>query len=297
MTQQPLLEAETFNRKLSSTAAQRHPAIVLDKSFLYGASRKVIHELAGTGRLLMSEALLFELLSNPQDYRVCFSKFPPIENPVDIVLHVGGYLKKEIETRRPSPKPSDRRRRVRFQFNPLLLDRDYALPEEAANEILRQRNELLGDVMTLKEKAIGIPDFFSDLSVGNDDVRRQRRKEAEELIAEPGSLMEFYAGLRAPKGTRKFPSRRIVNEKWAIYRWLQVQFLFALDLYLRYGFALADPMSPATEERIEHDVLDAQYLFIGVLEGAFATEEKKLQRWFKLLQPSGLLLTKNGLAS
>ena len=239
----------------------------------------------------MSEALLYELLSKPEDYRACFSKFPSIENPVDVVLHIGGYLRKEIESRRPAPRPSDRRRQLRFRFNLRLLDSDYSLPEEAANEVVRQRNELLGDVATLKERAIGVPEFFPDLFVGSDAVRKASRAEAEALIAKPGSLLDFYAGLRAPKGMRRFPPRKLVTDRWAIYRWLQVQFLFALDLYARYGAALAEPLSSAVEKGIEHDVLDAQYLLIGILEGAFATEERKLQRWFRLLQPNGLLLT------
>jgi len=267
------------------------PPVVLDKSFLQSATRARMHELANNGRLLTSEALLYELLSKPEDYRACFSKFPSIDNPVDVVLHVGGYLKREIESHRRAPKPSDRKRQVRFQFNPRLLDSDYCLPEEAASEIARQHKELLGDVATLKERAIGIPDFFPDLHVGSDAMRKATKAEAEELIAKPDSLLDFYSGMRAPKGIRRFPPRKLVTDQWAIYRWLQVQFLFALDLYLRYGVALAAPMSPAVEERIEHDVLDAQYLFIGVLEGAFATEERKLQRWFRLLQPNGLLLT------
>ncbi len=42
-------------------------------------------------------------------------------------------------------------------------------------------------------------------------------------------------------------------------------------------------------EKIEHYVLDAHYLILGALEGAFATREKKLQRWYLLLCPEGRL--------
>lgn len=267
------------------------PPVVLDKSFLQGATRARVHELATNRRLLMTEALLYELLSKPEDYRACFSKFPSIDNPVELVPHVGGYFKKEIENHRPAPKPSARKLQVCFQFNPRLLNNDYQLPEEAANEIMRQRNELLRDVVILKERALNVRNSFPDLFVGSDAARKKARMDAEAMIAKPDALLDFYAGLKAPKGMRRYPPRRLVTDKWAIYRWLQVQFLFVIDLYLRYGTELASPMSMAVEERIEHDVLDAQYLLIGILEGAFATEERKLQRWFKLLQPNGLLLT------
>lgn len=265
--------------------------VVIDKSFLQGASQIQMHEVGKSHRLLMSEALLYELLSNPLDYRACFCKFPVVDNPVILVPHVGGYLKKEIEGRRPAPKPSNHTSPVKFRFNPQLLEGDYALPKEAAAEIQRQQTELLADVKTLKDRALLTPEFFPDVfAKGSDGTRKGAKVRAEALIAAPGSLLDFYAQLRAPKGMKRFPPKKMLTADWAIYRWLQVQFLFSLDLYLRYGATLAEAMSPATEAKIEHDVLDAQYLFIGVLEGAFATEERKLQRWFKLLQPNGQLL-------
>jgi hypothetical protein len=268
-------------------------SVVLDKSFLQSATKARVHELASSRRLLMSEALLYELLSKPADYRACFSKFPDIENPVDVVLHVGGFLKKEIDGRRPAPRPSDRRRRVRFKFNARLLEPDYRLPDEAAAEIARQHLEVLADTESLKSRALGALDHFPELLAGNDAARAAARVAAEELVAQPTALLDFYGQLRAPKGMKRLPPRRLINERWALYRWLQVQFLFAIDLYLRYGDSLAHPLSARVEERIEHDTLDAQYLLIGVLEGGFATEEKKLKRWYKLLVPEGLLLTRD----
>lgn len=266
------------------------PSIVLDKSYLQRATRTHVHALAASHRLLMSEALLYELLSKSADYRRCFSKLPAVDNPVDIVWHVGGYLKREIEGHRRSPRPSSAKRDIDFRFNSRLLDENYVLPPEAADELERQRLDLVADIGTFKERALGMPGFFADVFIGSDDARQAARSNAEALIASAGSLLDFYAQLRAPKGLRRYPPRKLIDDSWAIYRWLQVQFLFALDLYARYGERLREPMSAATLEKIEHDVLDAQYLLIGVLEGAFASEERKLQRWFSLLRPDGLLL-------
>lgn len=266
------------------------PSIVLDKSYLQRATRAHVHELGASHRLLMSEALLYELLSKSADYRRCFSKLPMVDNPVDIVWHVGGYLKREIEGHRRSPRPSEAKRDIDFRFNSRLLDEDYVLPPGAADELERQRLDLVSDIGTFKERALGMPSFFADAFIGSDGARQAARTNAEALIASAGSLLDFYEQLRAPKGIRRYPPRKLIDDSWAIYRWLQVQFLFALDLYARYGERLREPMSESTHEKVEHDVLDAQYLLVGVLEGAFATEERKLQRWFSLLRPDGLLL-------
>lgn len=266
------------------------PPVVLDKSFVQGISRTKMHALASTHRLLISEALLYELLSNPADCRCCFLKFPSSDNPVDLVMHVGGYLRKEVDTRRPAPKPSERIKNFRFQFNSRLLNANYELPLDAAQEIARQHDVLISDVQTMKELALTMFQFFPNAFVGNDFQCKAARADAERLITQKsGSLLNFYGQLRAPKNERRFPPARYLSEEWALYRSLQVLFLFSLDLYARYGNTLRAPLSQKTEEKIEHDVLDAQYLLIGVLEGSFATDELKLRRWFSLLRPDGHL--------
>jgi len=60
-------------------------------------------------------------------------------------------------------------------------------------------------------------------------------------------------------------------------------------VYVRYRGALPETLSPSTYERMEHDVLDAQVFMLGCLEGAFATREKKLKRWWSLLCPDAPL--------
>jgi hypothetical protein len=155
----------------------------------------------------MSEALLYELLSNPRDRRPCFSKLPSVDNPVDLVMHVGGYLLKEVNTRCPSPKPSERTHRLRFQFNPLLLTNSYQLPPEAADEIARQLTVLRSDVAALKERALGIPDHFPGAFSGNRKPSKAEVREAEELIALPGSLLEFYGQLRPQRDSSGFHQR------------------------------------------------------------------------------------------
>lgn len=42
-------------------------------------------------------------------------------------------------------------------------------------------------------------------------------------------------------------------------------------------------------QKAEHDAEDMAYLLFGVSEGSFATQEKKLARWFQLFNPAGIL--------
>ena len=77
-------------------------------------------------------------------------------------------------------------------------------------------------------------------------------------------------------------------------RWLQVRQLFSLDIYDRYGAVdfskWTQKQKDTLNEKIKNDVLDMQYLILGVLQRAFATNEEKLITFYNLLCPDGMLL-------
>lgn len=265
-------------------------AIVLDKCFLQGSKKERIHELAESHRLVVSDALFYELLTGGEPGRSrCFAKFPATENPVDLVNHIGTLMRIEIDTQRPAGKPSKHRESMRFQFNPRLLNAEYELPAEAQQAIDEQTRDLHSDVRSFIARASAMDSFFPNLLIGSQAERVHARAAAEEAVAEPGTLNSFYASLKPPPGERPLPSVKLVTKDWALYRWLQVQFLFGIDLYVRYQGNVPKEFGAATFEKIEHDVLDAQVLMLGCLEGAFATREKKLKRWWRLLCPDGAL--------
>lgn len=265
-------------------------AIVLDKCFLQGSKRSRIQELAASRRLVMSEALFYELLTSSEPGRSrCFSKLPQTDDPVDLVSHIGTLMRIEIDTQLPAGKPSSHREELRFRLNPALFEPDYRLPEQAQEAVEEQTAQLKSDVQLFIERAAVVSSFFPDLLNGSQTRREGARAEAEKAIAASGALSEFYAALEPPPGERPLPSASLVNESWALYRWLQVQLLFAVDLYVRYQGRMPPRFGRVTYEKLEHDVLDAQVLMLGCLEGAIATRERKLKRWWRLLCPDGAL--------
>jgi len=101
-------------------------AIILDKSFLQGTKTSRIQELAAAHRLVVSDALFYELLTAPEPGRTrCFAKFPQTENPVDLVNHIGTMMRIEIDTHLPSGRPSLKS----AEFSPAL-----AWPQPAVRE-------------------------------------------------------------------------------------------------------------------------------------------------------------------
>lgn len=249
-----------------------------------------MHELAASHQLLMSDALFYELISNPDDRRQCFSKFLNVENPVSLVLHVGGHLRIEIDTHQPSGKPSHHIENVRFQLNERLLDPDYQLPEYAKSAVEEQAADLQDDVVSLIKRARMIPTRFPNLLSGSDAQRALARNEAEKIITtDTGFLLDFYTQLKPPTAQTTLPPAQLLTPEWALFRSVQVQLLFALDLYTRSNGNIPDELTPKMYTKFEHDVLDAEYMILGVLEGSFATYEPKLRRWWPLLCPEGSL--------
>lgn len=249
-----------------------------------------MHELARSHRLLMSDVLFYELISNPEDRRKCFAKFQKLDNPVDLLKHVGSHLRMEIDTHRPSDKPSRHIEDIRFQFNEALLGSHYELPDDARAVVEEQTAELRGDVASFIEGARTISTLFPDLLLGSDTQRAAAKSEAEFVIAtNTEALLRFYSQFESPIGEPPLPLAELVTPEWALFRWLQVKLLFALDLYSRYNGNIPSELTQKMYVRLEHDVLDAQYLILGVLEGSFATKEGKLKAWWALLCPEGSL--------
>ncbi|MDB5874600.1 MAG: hypothetical protein JWQ07_4042 [Ramlibacter sp.] len=266
------------------------PAVVLDKNYLQGSRKQDILALSQTHQLVMSGALFYELITTSElQRRRCFGKLPATENPVELVDHVGELLRRELKTGEPCGKPSANSLGIRFRFNPGLVEDGYQLPESALEALRDEAVGLAAESERLLQLSETIPSLFTGLLAGNTEIRQQQRVNAEAAIADVSQIMTFYRGLASPDPRSPFPSADIVGPEWGHIRWVQIQMLFALDLHLRYQGCVRTELTDKVQERLEHDVHDAQHLALGVLEGAFATREKKLVRWWRLLRPDGVL--------
>ena len=111
------------------------------------------------------------------------------------------------------------------------------------------------------------------------------------MIADLDGARSFVGQLVPPTGERPIPATSMMDESWAILRHSQVHLFFAVDIWERYGDdVLLRELNEKQYQKIEHDVMDAEYLALAILEGAFATEEKKLRGLFRLLCPNGVLV-------
>ena len=259
--------------------------VVLDKSYLEGASGQEIRELASCKKLLMPSALFYELMTtSPEQRRKCFRKLPPGDNPVTLVEHIGILLTHEVATGSPAGLPSDHCIKFPFQFNTKLLNDDYQLPPDALDAVNEQTQEVEEDIERLINFSETMGQLFPDGLLGRSNLVEQARRTAFSTIADAVWIHAFYDHVRANASeVHPCPEIKGAPMSWAHIRWLQVNLIFALDLHIRHGGRLRRNLTPDLRLRLEHDVHDAQLLVFGVLQGALATREKKLTRWHALL--------------
>lgn len=266
--------------------------VVIDKNFLQGASQEVVHSLMQRYELVMPGALFFELMTTDSvARRKCFSKLPPVVNPVHLVDHIGVLLRFEIAERRSCGLPSDHRVKFSFQFNERLSEESYKLPVDAQVTLDAQIADACEAAFSLIDLSETTPDLFPGLLVGTTEQQASEVAEVEKLIANVEAVPEFYSHLESPDPALPYPPIQHNPASWAHIRWLQVKMLFAADLYVRYRGRLRELATPNVLRKLEHDVHDAQILALGVMEGALVTREQKLLRWFRLLRPDGWVST------
>jgi len=273
----------------------QRPTVVIDKCFLQGSKADRIRELCLSHNVLMTDVLFYELISSSEPQRSrCFAKLPPTDNPVTLIQNTGALLRKEIDSHIPCGKPSKNQEEVNYRFNPNLSAENYVLPESASEALMEENERTLSNVGLFLRKAQVIPEIFPSLLSGSDVARKNAKEEAFNLIASDTDLIiKFYSELEPPSSEKPQPPSEIITPSWAIFRWIQIQLLISVDIFSRRNGNIPEASALARTggyEKIEHDVLDAEYLLLGVLEGSFATRDRKLQNYWQLLCPGGVLM-------
>lgn len=261
------------------------PVVILDKSYLYGASQSQIRELCGANRVMWTPGLMYELLKEKEpDRSRCFQKLPPGQTPVTLIDRLGGVLKYEIEKQAPCAPIWDHRLPLVYEFNDRLAAGDYEGPTELWETMKEERTEIedmaAGFVLctsfipgwcpALREYKAGAPSGVID-------------ELQEEIASDPDTVRRMYVETH----DNRFPPVDAIGPDWAHYRRLQVWLIAGLEFIRRYG---VDDFE-SVPRWAKSTYVDLQYAVFGVLAGNFATRDKLLIRMFSLIRPDGNLIT------
>ena len=277
-------------------------AIVVDKSYVQGAGS--LSEIQRNWSLLFPDAFFFEVAStNPSARQSCLSNLRELKGNggIYVVSNVGELFRKEIHDLVCAGQPSENLVQgldldafFSAQFDDLTKARRDAL---ALTEI-----EFDQDVDGLIERANTLHGHIQGASNGSIEQRKKAYGLARQEVAQDRDFIaRFFAevlcgGAYAPPGARflmQVAQSGAFGPEWALYRWTQVTLLYALELLENHGQLAPEKLTTKQREKLQHDVIDMQYVVLGVLQGALASKDKRMRAIFRLLRPDGAMLPLN----
>lgn len=272
--------------------------IIVDKSYLRGKKGDQIASLGSSYSILMPECLLYEIVkSEGKERAMLLNKFPKGNSPFHMIPDFGAFLRMELRSHKAVGMPSSHvRSPVDYSRNAKFMDENYSLDAMERSVVDKMRADATADANNFILLSQEFLKNYPEISTGSDQSRKIAAEELRTKVSrEKDYVRRLYstikithpnlAGLKAPNPT-------IVDVDWASYRWVQIMTLFSIDIGSRYSnINILSALPENTIEKIRHDVMDFQYLLLGLLEGRFATTEGKLIDWYRLLSPSGVLLT------
>lgn len=267
--------------------------IILDKSYLDSATKQEIHDLCGENRVLMPDVLFYELITTREtSMRNCFNKFPDFTNPVELIPNIGRLLHYELTTREACVPLYDRREKFFFNFNRRLRTGAFEFTRTQLQSRRDQEALVKRDTEEFFELAMMVAGFFPEISgIPYADLPTQIQATKTRVATDIHTVQTIYKQLSDSGEIQNPLPPETLNPNWAIFRWVQVRCLYSLDLIFKYDGRL--PPVPTTQfwKKIEHDLLDSQYIILSSLSGALACDEKRMIHLFHLICPEGALYT------
>ena len=262
--------------------------VVLDKSFLLGASQARVLEVANGRRLVMIHSLMDELLYDEspkgrKERAMCFKKLPHGQDPVELV-EVGRIFHHE-KTVREAAHSIDRFFEPRgFEFNHGLPDPDFTPNEACRNSFASSREELREEAQDWRRMTKELPVIFPQLQdIGLGDLKNPKVIQARSrVVQDPEIVRTFWSKARRPN----WASPEDLAQTWATFRWIQLSLLYLIDSWARYG---PERIDTAKEEVLMHDALDLNYALVGLTVGKLASNDQRLIGLFNEVLPEGIV--------
>lgn len=113
------------------------------------------------------------------------------------------------------------------------------------------------------------------------EIRARVRELSEQLRDDQDATRALYSNHR----DRSWPAPELLNERWTLFRAIQVTMLAGLDFFVRYG-----PNTDPAKENLIHEILDLDYLIAALLVGGLACREKRFVERFRFLRPDGVVM-------
>lgn len=267
--------------------------IVIDKSFLDGASTEQVRSLFVSHRALVIETLFFELITtDPCSQARCFSKLPDQPGSYSLIPNVGTFLRFELEYQAPCVPLHRHRIEGACVFNPKLRDGSYIPDGQGLQDLRTWESQVEADARDFLVRCQAIHEFFPELiGVEFREFSAVVASARRSLATDYGRVRDIYERLRAEGsvGSPGLPPA-LLGPEWAWFRWVQAHMLAALRIFERYQCRVPESPTPGILRRAEHSMHDVEYVLAASLAGGIATNDVEVVEDFRLLCSDGFIV-------
>jgi hypothetical protein len=265
-----------------NTSRLLSPFVVLDKSFLDGVSSTQLRYYARKGWTFgLTEALMHEHFRKRDHYRISnLFKLHSVEGSLFLLPGIGEMFRAETATLKPAPEVLKA-----TKVNLVVMKGSSGEFFELDGAALLSTKERAADLNQRLPKLVEGWRMFSSMGELKDvrpgEMRAAVDKLSLQIRDDREDMRGFYRNHRNPS----YPAPELIDERWALFRWIQVTLLAGLDFYASYGV----DRSPNPEDLL-HELLDMDYLVSALLVGGLACRETRFVERFRFLRPDGIVL-------
>ena len=257
--------------------------LIVDKSFLQAISGAQLQLYVNEGWTFGIPRVFWDEHFRKWDKKrfANLKKLRSVEKDLVLLPGISEMFRAERDTLKPAPLVL---RCKAVDFKPDMFGDDARSPEldpdtRTKGEIVTKRLERrLNQIVPLWNAFKQIPEFQNAKS---EDMPKIVKLKREQIRDDREDMRGFYRNHRHAAS----PPAELIDERWAHFRWIQVQLLAGLDFFASYGLG-----APFRREDMINELIDLDYLITAILVGGLASRDRRMIDRFKLLLPDGVVL-------
>jgi hypothetical protein len=258
--------------------------IIVDKSWIISINKKSLIKICNDHSLVLPASLAYESFTsdNKEQALSIWKKLNFVRDKIYFIERINQLIKYEIKHNEPFGSIDRFFQNIYYDANIDRIKKGLKIKQKIILKLYQIIWEGRG-IKSFQKILEGIHNYFPQLeNQSNSEIFEDTIKQ---LCESNGLLLKIYDDVKPSK----FPSSKLIDDNWAIYRWLQMHLIYAIEYKRKYGYA----DNKINFKKLYHDHIDIEYLMLGVLNKGLATDDKKLKCLFNVCCKDGVLFSNN----
>ena len=255
--------------------------VVIDKSWLTNTKTNELIEFSKNHLLILIGPLGYELFTTQkiEQVKTLWKKLSFVKESVRLVETVGYFFNYEIENHNYVHDISNHFLDVNFNPHQDLINGNSTFSDDEINAMLYHKNYYeINRVDSYKEISARVYNYFPELDNIKTGYDRSKIQHIYDKAAYDKDFILFVYNDIKPEN---FPPTKLLNEKWTIYRWLQVTLLYGIDYVRKYGKDNLNIYS----SKFANTNIDMDYVILGAIIGCLASNDDDIKYFYRLICP------------